>query len=215
MTANPQSKPEDFLTLTKAGTAWRDLDTPCIVIDLARVAQNVMDLQRFCDSHHLRNRPHIKTHKIVGLAQYQMALGAVGICVQKLGEAEMMAAGGLRDMVLAFNLVGAVKLARLTDVLRRYPDIRLAVVADHAAMLEGLAAAAQAANYHLPVWVECDSGHGRNGVQSPVRRVIWPRGLRPRQALLGRVVYLSGGGRTRRHCQIFARSPTSLSRARD
>ena len=98
------------------------------------------------------------------LARYQLALGAKGITVQKLGEAEVMADAGIGDLLLTFNIVGAPKLERLADLARR-TDI--SVVADHADVVAGLGEAGQAAGRDIAVLVECDTGAGRNGVQTP------------------------------------------------
>ena len=77
-------------------TTVEDLDTPCVLIDLARVEANLKRAQDFADAHGLKLRPHIKTHKLVRFARRQVELGAVGITCQKLGEAEVMADGGSR-----------------------------------------------------------------------------------------------------------------------
>src|SRR6186713_1073095 len=96
-----------------------DLETPVPVIDLDRVEHNLAKMQAYCDSHGLRLRPHIKTHKIPGFAQRQLALGAGGITCQKLGEAEVMADAGLDDILLSFPLVGIAKAERLASLAGR------------------------------------------------------------------------------------------------
>ena len=68
-----------------------DLETPTPIIDIDVVDRNLKRWQERCDKLGIANRPHIKTHKLAPLAKYQMALGAKGITVQKLGEAEVMA----------------------------------------------------------------------------------------------------------------------------
>jgi D-serine deaminase-like pyridoxal phosphate-dependent protein len=154
----------DFLQLRPVGKKLEDLDTPVPVIDVTVVERNVLQWQSRCDMLRIHNRPHVKTHKLVGLAQYQIAQGAKGITVQKLGEAEVMADAGIRDMLLTFNVVGGHKLERLAALAKR-TDIT--VVADNLEMIEGLSAAAGAAGRDISVLVECDTGAGRNGVQSP------------------------------------------------
>jgi D-serine deaminase-like pyridoxal phosphate-dependent protein len=141
-----------------------DLETPVPVIDIDVVERNLKRWQERCDKLRLGNRPHIKTHKLVALARYQMALGAKGITVQKLGEAEVMADAGIRDMLLTFNVVGDHKLGRLADLAKR-TDI--SVVADNEVVVEGLGRAGVAAGRDISVLVECDTGSKRNGVQSP------------------------------------------------
>lgn len=150
------------------GTRLEDLETPVPVIDIGIVERNLIRWQRRCDALGLANRPHIKTHKLVPLAKAQIALGAAGITVQKLGEAEVMAEAGITDMLLTYNVVGRHKLERLADLMRR---TAIKVVADNEAVLEGLGHAASAAGRPLQVLVECDTGAGRNGVQSPAAAI--------------------------------------------
>jgi len=94
------------------------LDTPVLTVDLDAVERNVARLQDYCDQHGFACRPHIKTHKLPALAHLQVAAGAAGITCQKLGEAEVMAAAGIDDILLTFPLVGrpkAERAARLAD----------------------------------------------------------------------------------------------------
>ena len=147
-----------------AGKSLEELETPVPVIDIAVVERNLRRWQARCDAAGIANRPHIKTHKLVALAKAQLELGAKGITVQKLGEAEVMADAGITDMLLTFNVVGRPKLERLAALMRR---TGIQAVADNEAMLEGLSHAASQAGRDLAVMVECDTGMGRNGVQSP------------------------------------------------
>src|SRR3990172_2590655 len=97
----------DHFKFEPVGRRLEDLETPVPVIDIDIVERNLKRWQARCDKAGFANRPHIKTHKLVPLAKYQLALGARGICVQKLGEAEAMANAGIRDMLLTFNVVGS------------------------------------------------------------------------------------------------------------
>lgn len=142
-----------------------DLDTPCIVIDETIALKNIRVLQAHCDAAGLALRPHIKTHKMVAFARAQIEAGAAGINCQKIGEAEVMADGGLDDILITFNIVGAGKLERLRRLAGRVK--RLAVTADSAATVAGLSAAFVDAGQPLDVLVECDTGAGRCGVQTP------------------------------------------------
>src|SRR3954447_10374017 len=90
-----------------------ELDTPVATVDLDAVERNVARMQGYCDEHGLAFRPHIKTHKLPAIAHLQVRAGAVGITCQKLGEAEVMEAAGLGDILLTFPLVGAAKAERL------------------------------------------------------------------------------------------------------
>jgi D-serine deaminase-like pyridoxal phosphate-dependent protein len=138
-------------------------DTPAVCIDLDVVEANLTRFQQYCNAHGLAARPHIKTHKLPDLAHRQVELGAKGITCQKIGEAEVMAASGIDDILLTFNILGASKVARLKELARH---CRLTVVADNPVVVAGLAEAF-AGGPPLRVLVECDSGGGRCGVQTP------------------------------------------------
>lgn len=140
------------------------LETPCVLIDLDRVEANLARAQAYADANGLALRPHIKTHKLPRFAKRQVELGAVGITCQKLGEAEVMADAGIADIFLPYNIVGAAKLARLKALAAR---IRLSVTADGEAVVEGLSRTFADASEPLRVLVECDTGMGRCGVQTP------------------------------------------------
>jgi D-serine deaminase-like pyridoxal phosphate-dependent protein len=158
-----------------------DIDTPAVLIDLDRVEANLRRAQDHADAAGLRLRPHVKTHKLPGLARRQVELGAIGITAQKLGEAEAMADGGLTDIFLPYNIIGPAKLARLRALHDR---VVLSVTADSAETVAGYAAAFADPAHPLPVLVECDTGAGRCGVQTPqaardlARRIAAARGLR-------------------------------------
>lgn len=140
------------------------VETPAVVIDLDVVEQNIHAYQAYCDEHDLALRPHIKTHKLPSLARAQIEAGAVGVTCQKIGEAEVMAAAGIEDILLTYNIIGAAKLARLR---RLHDQIKLSVTADNPTVIEGLSAAFADADWPLAVLIECDTGAGRCGVQSP------------------------------------------------
>ncbi|MBS7702163.1 alanine racemase [Chelatococcus asaccharovorans] len=139
-------------------------DTPMPVVDLAIVEANLKRMQAYCDSHGLKLRPHIKTHKMPGLAKWQLDLGAVGITCQKLGEAEIMIDAGITDILISYPLIGPVKAARLAGLARR---ATLAVVADSPLAVDTAAEAARAAGATIRVLVEFESGGRRAGVASP------------------------------------------------
>ena len=148
-------------------TTIDDLETPAIVIDLARVEANLKRAQAHADANGYKLRPHTKTHKIPRFAQRQVELGAHGITVQKLGEAEVMADAGLTDIFVPYNIIGDKKLSRLKALNER---ITIAVTADSPDTVAGYAAAfARSAAPPLTVLVECDTGGARCGVQSPAQ----------------------------------------------
>ena len=145
------------------GSHIGNLETPVPIIDINIVEANLKRWQTRCDALGIANRPHIKTHKLVGIAKAQIDLGAAGITVQKLGEAEVMADAGITDILLTFNVVGMKKLERLVALAQR---TNISVVADSKEIVEGLAHAGRAAGRDIGVLIECDTGGKRNGVQT-------------------------------------------------
>ena len=142
------------------------LDTPAVTIDLARLEANIARAQAELDRHGIANRPHIKTHKIPAIARMQLDAGAIGITCQKLGEVETFVDGGIdRDILLTYNVLGEAKAERLMALTRRVK--RLAVVLDNETVARGLSEAARRLDADVRFLVECDTGMGRNGVQSP------------------------------------------------
>ncbi|HEY8576137.1 MAG TPA: D-TA family PLP-dependent enzyme [Devosia sp.] len=173
-------------------TAICELDTPCVLVDLDRAESNLQRAQAFADKAGLKLRPHIKTHKLPRFAQRAIELGAVGITVQKLGEAEVMANAGISDMLLTFNIIGAAKLKRLRALHDR---VTIRVVADSHECVAGLAAAFADASKPLGVFVECDTGMGRCGVQSPEAALDLARAIiaAPGLDLAGLMTYPAAG----------------------
>ncbi len=142
-----------------------ECETPALVIDEAKALRNIARFQAHCDRNGLKLRPHVKTHKSVRFARAQVAAGAVGITCQKIGEAEVMAACGMDDILITYNIVGEAKLDRLRALAGRVKS--LSVTADSTAVIEGLAAAFKTAPRPVHVLVECDTGGRRCGVRTP------------------------------------------------
>ena len=140
------------------------LDTPAVLIDVDRVEANLKRAQDYADRNGLKLRPHIKTHKLPRFAKRAMELGAVGITVQKLGEAEVFADAGISEIFLPYNIIGAAKLARLKALHQR---VHITVTADSPETVEGLSHTFAGSATPLTVLVECDTGMGRCGVQTP------------------------------------------------
>jgi len=159
-----------------------DLATPALIVDLERVDANLRRGQAYADAQGVDLRPHTKTHKGPRFARAQIDAGAAGICVAKLGEAEMMADAGLDDVVMPNTVIGADKAARAVAIAQR---VRFAIGVDHPDQVAQLAAAAAGAARPLEVLVEVDVGAGRGGaaageVAELVRRVREAHGLRAR-----------------------------------
>ncbi|MDO9416460.1 D-TA family PLP-dependent enzyme [Pararhizobium sp.] len=142
------------------------MQTPAIVIDLDIVKQNIRRFQAYADSAGLKVRPHIKTHKLPKLAELQLEAGAVGITCQKISEAQAMVAASplICDVLITYNIVGAEKLVELVALAQQ---VRLSVVADSAAVIDGLSQAFAGEPAPLTVLVECNTGANRCGVSLP------------------------------------------------
>lgn len=145
---------------------YTELDTPALIVDMDVLEGNITTLQSACHRLAIDLRVHTKTHKTPRLAQLQIDHGAIGICSQKLGEAEAMVAGGIKDILIPYNIVGAPKLTRLTKLIREN-DVILTVAADTATVVQGLSGQASRDGVSIRTLVEMDSGMGRCGTQSP------------------------------------------------
>jgi D-serine deaminase-like pyridoxal phosphate-dependent protein len=143
-----------------------ELDTPAVTVHLDVMESNIRRVHQHLARHGIANRPHIKTHKIPAIGTMQMQAGATGITCQKLGEVEVFTDAGVADdVLLTFNVLGRGKTERLMALSRRLK--RLAVVLDNEVVARGLSDAAVLHGGEVPFLVECDTGFGRNGVQSP------------------------------------------------
>ncbi|HKA02117.1 MAG TPA: alanine racemase, partial [Candidatus Solibacter sp.] len=138
-----------------------EIDTPALVVDLDIMERNLARVADYSREHNLRLRPHTKTHKSVRLAKRQIELGAAGLTVAKVGEAEIMLGAQPDDVLVAFPIIGRAKLARLMEVARR---TRVTVALDNALAAQALSDAARAAQVEVGVLAEMDVGLGRVGV---------------------------------------------------
>jgi D-serine deaminase-like pyridoxal phosphate-dependent protein len=138
----------------------RDLPTPCVLVDRARVERNIERMQAAANARGLRLRPHAKTHKSVEFARRQIERGAVGICCAKLGEAEVFADAGVRDIRLPYPL-NPVNAPRVLALLDR---TRLSFIVDHMDVARGWSEAMTAAGRQVDVLVKVDVGFHRCGI---------------------------------------------------
>lgn len=139
---------------------YAELDTPAVVVDLDVLESNITRMADRARSAGVRLRPHAKTHKSAWIAHRQIEAGAGGLTVAKLGEAETFAAAGVDDVLVAYPLVGAAKLARLRALAQ---CIRVITVLDDLAVARGLAQVGASLDRPLEVMVEVDSGLHRCG----------------------------------------------------
>ncbi|MBI3968544.1 MAG: D-TA family PLP-dependent enzyme [Chloroflexi bacterium] len=140
-----------------------ELDTPSLVVDLDVMERNIARMAAYTARHGIALRPHTKTHKIPAIAKQQLAAGAKGITVAKLGEAEIMAANGLDDVFVAYPLVGDVKQSRCA---RLASQIRLRTSFDSIDVARGLSRHARDVGATVYVLVDLDTGNHRTGVQT-------------------------------------------------
>lgn len=137
------------------------LDTPSLLLDWDALAGNIRTMSAFFAGQKCRLRPHFKSHKCAQIARMQIEAGAVGITCAKLGEAEVVAAAGIRDILIANEIVGPLKIDRLVALCSRADPM---VAVDSPGNVKMLSARAAAAGVVIRVLVEVDVGMGRCGV---------------------------------------------------
>jgi D-serine deaminase-like pyridoxal phosphate-dependent protein len=147
--------------LARIGDAVATVATPALVIDLDAMERNLAAMAVFARTHGVRLRPHAKMHKCAALAKAQIAAGAVGICAQKVSEAEVLADAGIADIFISNEVIDVAKLARVAALAAR---IKLAIAVDSTLGVDRLADACNAAGSAPEVFVEIDVGQGRCGV---------------------------------------------------
>jgi D-serine deaminase-like pyridoxal phosphate-dependent protein len=140
---------------------YRELSTPVLTIDLDTVERNVERMADLCRKNRMRLRPHAKTHKTPEVARMQLDRGAIGLTVAKVGEAEVFAAAGFDNILVANPIFGAEKLRRLARLAR---ERHLLVSLDSYAAAEGLSSSVAAEAARIGVLVEFDSGARRCGL---------------------------------------------------
>lgn len=165
------------------------LDTPTLVLDLEVVEANIARTVEIAQAAGARLRPHIKTHRMLAVARLQIAAGAQGICCAKTGEAEVFADGGIDDIFIANQVVGAAKMRRLRALAER---VRLAVGVDHADQIDLLSQAFRGSG-PLDISIEIDVGQRRTGVVEPHEAVDLAQRILDSPGLALRGVYTHEG----------------------
>ena len=148
-------------TAPQPGATKDDLDTPALLLDLDVMEANIRAIAGQCKARGVAWRPHAKGHKVPTIAQKQLAAGALGVTCAKLGEAEVMAAAGIRDILIANLIVGPHKLRRLVELRRKADPI---VCVDHADQVAPLSRVMSEAGLRLRVLIEVDIGMHRAGI---------------------------------------------------
>lgn len=149
-----------------------ELDTPMMLVDLTVLEDNIRRLQAELTAMGINGRPHIKTHKIPAFGRKQLDAGAIGVCCQKVGEAEVFAQAGFDNILIAYNIVGRPKVERLA----RLQHLTHAIAAvDSSDTLRGIATAARDEGVRVPLVVEIDAGGHRAGVPTADEAVALAR----------------------------------------
>lgn len=138
-----------------------ELDTPVLLVDAGALERNIAAMRGIAAATGVAYRPHAKTHKSPIVANMQLEAGAVGVCCAKLGEAEIMAAAGIPDILITSQVVGRNKLVRLIQAAQ---TANIMVVADHEDNISDLSSAAQTGGKPMNILIEVDIGQGRCGV---------------------------------------------------
>jgi len=146
----------------RPGMSLAEVDTPALLLDLDAFERNLDRLDKSLAGLRIRVRPHAKSHKCAEIALRQMARGAIGVCCQKISEAEAMVEGGVMNVLVSNEVVGAPKLTRLAALARR---ARISVCVDNEQNVVDMDAAARAAGAKIDVLVEVNVGGNRCGVE--------------------------------------------------
>lgn len=144
------------------GISLEAIDTPALVVDLDLMEGNIARMANFFAGVSATLRPHTKTHKTPALAHKQIEAGAKGVTCAKLGEAEVMAASGIRDLLIANQVIGRTKIDRLV-ALARHSDVIVAV--DHSDNVREISEAARAVGATVGMLIEVNVGMNRCGVE--------------------------------------------------
>lgn len=156
------------MQLSAIGLPVEELDTPVLLLDLERFEQNIARMAGHFQSRGVAWRPHAKAFKTPAIAHQLRKAGAIGVTVAKVSEAEVMAAAGIDDILIAHLVVGPQKTKRLA-ALQRHADVKATV--DHADHVAPLGEAARTAGVTIGILVDVDLGLHRCGVASPQEAV--------------------------------------------
>ena len=145
------------------GLPAEQIPTPALLVDIDALMRNIERMSSFCAKANTNARPHTKTHKTPAIAHLQIEAGAIGVCCATIGEAEVMAAAGINDILIANEMIGEVTLRRTANLARH---TRIIVPVDDVANVRDLAAAAKQYRTQLDILVDLDVGMGRCGART-------------------------------------------------
>jgi len=144
------------------GAGIEEIETPALLLDLDKLEYNIRKMADFINEKGSSIRPHFKTHKSPFLAHKQIEAGAIGITCQKLSEAEVLARSGIKDILIANEIIGSQKIKRLVN-LAAYTDIKVAVDDENNA--KRISEAALEKSVIVNTLIELNIGMNRCGVE--------------------------------------------------
>jgi D-serine deaminase-like pyridoxal phosphate-dependent protein len=198
----------------RPGDSVASIETPALVVDLDPFERNLELMANAVRGSAVALRPHAKSHKCPEIAKLQVALGAVGICCQKVDEAAAFVEAGIRDVLVTNEIVSAAKLARLAGLAR---TAKIGVLADDVGVVGTLAAAAAKAGVTIDVLVEIDVGAHRCGVAPGPAAVVLAQAIHAAPGLRFRGLHAYHGAAQHRRTPAERRAAiaSAVSHARE
>ena len=177
----------------------QELPTPALLIDLDIFEHNLQALANYMKSRSVTFRPHAKAHKSPAIGKLQLASGATGLCAAKLGEADVLVRGGIRDVLITAEVVGPLKIQRLMGLLAITPDVKAVVDSEQNAI--DLSTAALASKRKLKVAIDVNVGQNRTGLGTPEDVVALAQVIAKQKGL--DLIGLQGYGGNNQHVMGF------------
>jgi len=177
----------------------QELPTPALLIDLDIFEHNLQALANYMKSRPVTFRPHAKAHKSPAIGKLQLASGATGLCAAKLGEADVLVRGGIRDVLITAEVVGPLKIQRLMGLLAITPDVKAVVDSEQNAI--DLSTAALASKRKLKVAIDVNVGQNRTGLGTPEDVVVLAQIIAKQKGL--DLIGLQGYGGNNQHVMGF------------
>lgn len=158
---------------------FKNIDTPALMLDITKMEKNIEDIASFAKEAGVNIRPHIKTHKSIEIAKRQIEAGAIGLTVAKVGEAEVMVAGGITNILIAYPLTSKEKLRRVKELMNK---AKITVAVDSIEQANIMEKCFESDN-PLNVWIKVNSGLNRVGVEPNEEVVKLAKHVRGRSSL--------------------------------
>lgn len=177
----------------------KELPTPALLIDLDIFEHNLQKLASYMSGRPASFRPHAKAHKSPAVGKLQLASGAKGLCAAKLGEADVLIRGGIKDVLITAEVVGKLKIARLMSLLAMAPDVK--AVVDNEQNAIDLSEAALASKRRLKVAIDVNVGQNRTGLEKPEEVVALAEVIAKQKGL--ELIGLQGYGGNNQHVMGF------------